>query len=183
MYAFKDIMLGGELNLKRGTWLRDIVVEYIYTKYQSGPYNHDRTQNISDHVAGMDDYYNHSTYTGWQHWGQVIGNPLYRSPIYNTNGHIRIYDNRFCALHLGASGRPTRHLEYRVLATYQEGWGTYAYPFTKRHHNISFLTEATYGLGKGWKVTAAYAMDFGSRQMLGHNAGMQITVSKSGLLK
>lgn len=183
MYAFKDIMLGGELNLKRGTWLRDIVVEYLYTKYQSGPYNHDRTQNISDHVAGMDDYYNHSTYTGWQHWGQVIGNPLYRSPIYNTNGHIRIYDNRFWALHLGASGRPARRIEYRVLATYQEGWGTYADPFTKRHHNISFLTEATYGLGKGWKATAAYAMDFGSRQMLGHNAGMQITVSKSGLLK
>ena len=34
-YDFKDIMLGGELNLKNGTWLRNVVLEYLYTKYQS----------------------------------------------------------------------------------------------------------------------------------------------------
>lgn len=55
-------MLGAELNLKRGTWLRNVVFEYLYTKYQSGPYNHDHTVNIADHLAGVDDYYNHGTY-------------------------------------------------------------------------------------------------------------------------
>lgn len=183
MYAFKDIMLGGELNLKHGTWLRNIVVEYLYTKYQSGPYNHDRTQNISDHVSGVDDYYNHGTYTGWQHWGQVMGNPLYRSPIYNTNGNIRVADNRFWALHLGFDGTPARCVGYRVLATYQEGWGTYTEPFARRHHNVSFLAETAYSFRHGWKATAAYGMDFGSRKMLGHNAGVQITLSKSGILR
>lgn len=183
MYALRDIMLGGELNLKDGTWLRDVVVEYIYTKYQSGPYNHDRTQNISDHVAGVDDYYNHSTYTGWQHWGQVMGNPLYRSPIYNTDGSISVADNRFWALHLGADGRPAARLGYRILATYQVGWGTYKKPFVRKHHNVSFLTEANYRFGHGWKATAAYGMDFGSSRMLGHNAGLQLTLSKSGVLK
>lgn len=82
-------MLGTELNFKYGKWLRNVVVEYLYTKYQSGPYNHDRTINIPDHLSGTDDYYNHGTFTGWQHWGQVIGNPLYRSPIYNDNGKSR----------------------------------------------------------------------------------------------
>ena len=183
MYSLKDMMLGAELNLKYGTWLRDIVFEYIYTKYQSGPYNHDRTQNISDHLSGVDDYYNHSVYTGWQHWGQVIGNPLFRSPIYNTNGVIDVRDNRFWALHLGISGAPTERLAYRILGTYQEGWGTYEKPFTRRHHNISFLTEASYRFSHGWKATLGYAMDFGSRQMLGHNAGAQITISKSGVFK
>ena len=182
-YALKDMMLGAELNLKYGTWLRDIVIEYIYTKYQSGPYNHDRTQHISDHISGIDDYYNHSVYTGWQHWGQVMGNPLYRSPLYNTDGIIDVRDNRFWALHLGVGGAPTERLAYRVLATYQEGWGTYEKPFTRRHHNISFLTEASYRFSHGWKTTLGYAMDFGSRQMLGHNAGAQITVSKSGVFK
>ena len=67
MYSLKDMMLGAEFDMKYGTWLRSLVFEYIYTKYQSGPYNHDRTQNIGDHIAGMDDYYNHSIYTGWQH--------------------------------------------------------------------------------------------------------------------
>ena len=182
-YALRDMMLGAEFNLKYGRWLRDIVVEYIYTKYQSGPYNHDRTQNISDHIAGMDDYYNHSVYTGWQHWGQVMGNPLFRSPIYNPNGIIDVRDNRFWALHLGIGGAPTERLAYRALATYQTGWGTYENPFTHKHHNVSFLAEGTYSFNNGWKATLGYAMDFGSQQMLGHNAGAQITVSKTGLLK
>lgn len=29
-----------------------------------------------------------------------------------------------------------------------------------------------------WQLKAGYAMDFGSEKMLGHNAGMQITISK-----
>lgn len=183
LYDLKDIMLGGELELKYGRWLRHIVAEYIYTKYQSGPYNHDHTQNISDQIAGMDNYYNHGIYPGWQHWGQVIGNPLYRSPIYNTDGQLKIYNNRFVAWHLGIDGAPTSRLAYRALATYQEGWGTYTVPFNRKHHNISFLAESSYRFNKGWKLTAAYAMDFGSRMMLGHNAGGQITISKTGLIK
>jgi hypothetical protein len=120
MYALKDIMLGAELKLKYGTWLRGLVVEYIHTKYQSGPYNHDRTANIPDHVAGQDDYYNHSFYTGWQHWGQVMGNPLYQSPIYNTDGRIYVKDNRFVAYHLGVEGQPLN------------GWGIGCWPLTRR---------------------------------------------------
>lgn len=181
MYSLRDMMFGGEFHMKYGTWLRNIVLEYIYTKYQSGPYNHDRTQNISDHVAGLDDYYNHTVYPGWQHWGQVMGNPLFRSPIYNTDGNINVRDNRFGALHLGISGQPTERLDYRLLGTYQEGWGTYDIPFTRKHHNISFLVETGYRFNHGWKARLGYAMDFGSQQMLGHNAGAQLTISKSGV--
>lgn len=182
LYSLKDIMLGAEVNIKYGTWLRNIVFEYIYTKYQSGPYNHDRTQNISDHIAGIDDYYNHSTFTGWQHWGQVIGNPLYRSPIYNDNGKIEVNDNRFVALHLGVNGSPSERLDYRILATWQKGWGTYPNPFTKPHHNVSFMAEATWHFDHNWQLKGAYGMDFGSKKMLGHNYGGQITVTKTGLL-
>ena len=182
MYSLKDIMLGFELNLKYSRWLKNVVLEYLYTKYQSGPYNHDRTSGIADHIAGTDDYYNHSIYPGWQHWGQVIGNPLYRSPIYNNDGCIDIRNNRFIAYHLGFDGQPTRRLGYRILGTYQKGWGTYSNPFTKKHHNVSFLVEGHYDFPHQWQLKAGYAMDFGSEKMLGHNAGMQITISKRGLL-
>ena len=183
LYKLKDIMLGTELHMKYGSWLRNVVVEYVYTKYQSGPYNHDHTINIPDHVAGVDDYYNHGNYAGWQHWGQVIGNPLYRSPIYNTDGKLEVKDNRFSAWHLGISGQPSSRFDYRALATYQTGWGTYNRPFTKPHHNVSFMVEGNYHFRHGWKATAAYGMDFGSTRMLGHNAGMQLTVSKTGVFK
>lgn len=182
LYSFKDIMLGTELNFKYGKWLRNVVVEYLYTKYQSGPYNHDRTINIPDHLSGTDDYYNHGTFTGWQHWGQVMGNPLYRSPIYNDNGKIEVLDNRFIAYHLGFDGQPTDRFGYRALVTYQKGWGTYNEPFTKKHHNVSFLVEGNYAFNHGWAMKAGYGMDFGSNQMLGHNAGFQLTVSKKGNL-
>lgn len=179
VYDFKDWLLGAEVNMKYGTWLRDLVFEYIYTKYQSGPIYHDHTQGRVDHISGQDNYYNHYIFSGWQHWGQVMGNPLYRSPIYNTDGQIRVEDNRFMAFHLGLQGRPAERFGYRVLATYQEGFGTYDAPYSKKHHNVSFMVEGAYDLPHGWKVTGAYGMDFG--HILGHNVGGQITISKSGI--
>ena len=181
-YALKDMMLGVEMNLKYGRWLRNIVLERLYTKYQSGPYNHDHTVNIADHLAGMDDYYNHSIYPGWQHWGQVMGNPLYRSPIYNEDGKIEVKDNRFVAYHLGFDGWPSERVGYRALVSYQKGWGRYADPFTKKHHNVSFLVEGDCRVSRQWLARMGYGMDFGSTQMLGHNAGVQITVVYRGMV-
>ena len=180
LYDLKDIMLGLELNFHNGTWLRDVVVEYLHTKYQSGPIYHDRTPTMSDHIAGRDDYYNHYIYPGWQHWGQVMGNPLYRSSIYNTNGSLYLENTRFVAYHLGFDGQPTDRLSYRALFTYQEGWGTYKQPYTRKHHNVSFLVEGNYHLPHGWQVKAGYGMDFG--HILGSNAGFQLTITKSGAL-
>lgn len=181
LYDLKDMLLGLELNMKYGTWLRAVVFEYIYTKYQSGPVYHDHTPSLSDHISGKDNFYNHYIYTGWQHWGQTMGNPLYRSPIYNTDGVIDFKDNRFMALHLGVGGRPSTRLAYRLMATYQEGLGTYDQPYTKKHHNVSAMLEAAYRLPQGWLIKGAYGMDMGG--LLGHNYGAQLTVSKSGLFK
>lgn len=181
LYKLKDNMIGFELNIHYGRWLRDIVIEHLYTKYQSGPYNHDHTRNIPDHMAGMDDYYNHANFTGWQHWGQVVGNPLYKSPIYNEDGTIYMTNTRFNAWHLGFDGQPTERLGYRVLVSYQDGLGTYGIPYDDIHHNVSFLVEANYLFPHGWQLTAGYGMDFGA--ILGHNAGLQMTIAKKGLLK
>ncbi|MDD3388068.1 MAG: hypothetical protein PHU58_06335, partial [Prevotella sp.] len=179
LYDFKDIMLGAELNLKYGSWLRNIVVEYLYTKYQSGPVYHDHSAGRSDHIGGKDDYYNHYIFTGWQHWGQAIGNPLYTSPIYNSDGRIIFKNNRFVAWHLGFDGQPSERLGYKVLATYQTGWGSYADPFTQKEHNVSFLVEANYQLPHNWNVRGAFGADFG--RILGNNVGAQLTISKTGI--
>ena len=184
LYDFKDWMLGTELQFKYGTWLRHIVFEYLYTKYQSGPIYHDHTPGLKDHVAGMDNFYNHYIYPGWQHWGQVMGNPLYRSPLYNDDGSIEVLDNRFTALHLGLDGG-YNDFSYRLLATWQQGVGTYHHPFTRSHHNLSVLLEGiwqpTKGALRGWTLSAAYGMDLGA--ILGNNYGLQITVARHGLFK
>lgn len=184
LYDFKDIMLGAELRMKYDRWVNSVVFEYIYSKYQSGPIYHDHTSTIPDHIGGKDNFYNHGIYTGWQHWGQVMGNPLYRSPIYNSDGTISVQDNRFMAFHLGVDGRPLERFTYRLLASWQEGLGTYDGPYDKKHHNVSFLVEGEYAFGgkllKGWSVRGGYAMDFGG--ILGNNFGFQLTVAKAGLI-
>lgn len=181
VYDIKDLLLGFEFNKKYGTWLRDIVFEYLYTKYQSGPVYHDHTPSMSSHISGRDNFYNHYIYTGWQHWGQALGNPLYHSPIYNEDGTIEFKNNRFWAFHLGVSGSPTEKLSYRLMATYQKGFGTYTMPYRKPHSNVSTMLEVNYRLPKGWSLKGAYGMDMGG--LLGHNYGAQLTVAKKGVFK
>lgn len=180
-YDLKDIMLGAEFKLKSVAWLNAVVVEYLYTKYQSGPLYHDRTRHLSDHIAGRDNYYNNYVQAGWQHWGQVMGNPLYRSPLYNKEGQLEVTNNRFWAWHVGIAGDPLTGLHYRLLATWQRGWGTYALPFEDPQRNMSLMAEASYQFSQrqgldGWAVKAAVGMDHG--QILGNNTGMQLTISK-----
>lgn len=184
LYDLKDIMLGAELNLKQGRWLRDIVLEYLYTEYQSGPIYHDHNPNASDHIGGNDNYYNHSIFPGWQHWGQVMGNPLYLSPIYNSDGTIQVKDNRFKAFHLGISGEPTVNTVYRILITWREGLGTYNIPYTKHKEQTSVLAEATYKFQsrqlKGWAVGASLGFDFGD--ITGDNNGVCVKITKKGII-
>ena len=181
IYKLKDMLLGVEIKLKNSRWISDIVAEYIYTKYQSGPIFHDHTLNISDHIGGNDNFYNHHIYTGWQHWGQVMGNPLYRSPIYNTTGRIEVENNRFMAFHLGIDGHPSPTLDYRLLATWQDGQGTYLNPYPSPRHNLSLMAEATYRFTanplRGCSIKAAFGLDHG--KIYGNNYGMQITISKT----
>lgn len=180
LYSLKDMMLGVDLELKDCNLLKKIVVEYLYTKYQSGPIYHDHTLSISDHIGGEDNYYNHNIYGAWQHWGQVMGNPLYRSPIYNQNGTINVEDNRFYAFHMGAMGNVSPNLDYRVLATYQKGFGTYSSPYVSPKENVSVMAQANYNFtsGKmaGVYVSCGVGADMGG--IYGDNFGAQLTIGK-----
>lgn len=181
LYDFKDIMLGIDLKWKYAKTINTLVFEYLYTKYQSGPIYHDHTPGRPEHISGSDGYYQHYIFNGWQHWGQVMGNPLYRSPIYNTDGVLQTENNRFMAFHIGVGGNPADNIGYRLLATWQEGLGTYDKPFYEKEHNISVMAEMNVQLKNNWAVTAACGMDFG--KILGNNKGIQITISKSGILR
>ena len=179
-YDFKDWLLGAELKLKQNRWLEGIVVEYLYSKYQGGPVYHDHTTNVDIQISGSDNYYNHHLFTGWQHWGQVMGNPLYLSPLYNDDGKIEVEYNRFKAWHLGFNGSPLDGLHYRVLATWQRSFGSYYYLPPTPVENVSLLAEASYALRNGWLVKGALAMDNG--KLRGESYGVQLSVIKTGII-
>lgn len=179
LFDMKDWLLGVELKLKDVSWLNTIVAEYLYTKYQSGAVYHDHTKTISDNICGRDNYYNHQIYTGWQHWGMVMGNPLYSSPLYNDNGKIEVANNRFVAWHLGLSGSPVDRLKYRLVATWQRGFGTYFNLFDNPRETLSLVAEANYNIAAGWYFKAAIGLDSG--KLYGDNLGIQLTIAKMGI--
>lgn len=182
MYSPKDIMVGAEWKYRKPWYVDNIVFEYIYTKYQSGPVYHDRTPQLSDHVAGRDNYYNHYFFTGWQHWGQVSGNPLYLSPIYNEDGKVETKANRFSAVHTGIGGTIIPSMKYRVLASWQSALGTYYNLYPTPKDNVSLLAEIVYSdfsmsKSKGWYVKAAFGLDNG--RLRGNNVAGQLTIAKN----
>ncbi len=178
LYPLKDIMVGAELRMKEFRWIDGAVIEFMNSRYQSGPIYHDHTRSISEHIGGRDGYYNHYLYAGWVHWGQVMGNPLYRSPIYNTDASLSVKDNRFYAWHFGLSGNLLSNLRYRVLCSWQKGWGTYSDPFLYPQENLSMMGEVTYqfkGNGLLTHCTIKLAGGFDKGELLGNNLGAQLT--------
>jgi len=178
VYPLKDIMLGADVHLKNFRWISDAAIEYLYTKYQSGPVYSERTPQIPDHIGGVDNYYNNGIAPGWQHWGQTLGNPFYISPIYNTTGRLLDFQcNRFTAWHIGVAGQPTKNLNYRLRASWQAGLGTYDHPFFESRTNMSLGIEANYQcdkLYKGLNIKAAFGIDRG--ELFGNNTGGTISL-------
>lgn len=177
LYPLKDIMLGTDVHLKHFRWISDAVVEYVYTKYQSGPIYSDRNNIITDHIGGVDNYYNNFLEPGWQHWGQTLGNPLYRSPIYNDDHKLDFQCNRFVAWHIGFSGQPTADLHYRVRGSWQEGLGRYDFPYINPKRNVSLGIEADYNAHQilsGLHIGVAFGFDRG--ELMGNNTGAAITL-------
>ena len=186
-YGWLDGLIGAELTLPQNPYVSSVVYEYMNTTYQAGAVYHDHTDAIPDQISGIDNYYNHNLYQGWQHWGQAIGNPLFHSPLYRNDGTLEFRGNRFRAHHMGISGNPTRNIDYRILYSYMENWGMYALPYTDKKYCSSFMAEVNYHLPKfkkvnleGWSVSAAFALDRGKE--IGNNTGAQITIRKCGLL-
>lgn len=184
-YGWRDGLIGIELGLPRNRFVSTVVYEYLGTSYQSGPVYHDQTAEIPDQISGVDNYYNHNIYPGWQHWGQAIGNPLYVSPLYRDDGTLNFNANRFKAHHIGLSGCPLDGLQYRVLYTHERALGTYADPFEKARTTHSLLAEANYAFTdkvrpafRGCSIGAAIGVDHGD--LLGDNFGVQLTLRKTG---
>lgn len=175
------------VNNRRGI-IDGAVVEYIDLTNQSGPMHwapgqFDLGYLLPNEATGSDDYYNNVSYNGYQVYGQSIGSPFVKSPIYNTDGYMRYTDNKIRGFHVGVSGHVTDDISYRLLASYRKSWGTSLVPSLERTHSTSMLVEGRYDLKavRGLAVKVQVAFDKGS--LLGDNVGGLVTVSYDGVLK
>jgi hypothetical protein len=149
-------------------YVRKAVVEYFQSTNQSGPLHYDggdypehMRREITDKVTGNDEYYNHNCYDSYTHYGMTPGIALITSPIYNKGGETRFLDNRVKAWHLGVSGEITNHISYLAKGSYREGWGTYDFPLSNKHHSFDAMVQGTYSIGP-WQFGAACAFDKGN---------------------
>lgn len=184
-HAWKDMLLGVEVEFPKNPFVKKFVYEYINTKDQSGSVYWDHTPEIPSQVSGADDYYSHELFTGWQTWGMGQGNPLIISPIYNTPGEYFSYsffNNRIKGHHIGFEGSPIPDLDYRVLLTFTRSWGSYAFPARDIRHNFNGLLELDYHPHQlpGWNARLGLGIDGG--KLLGNSFGAMLTISKSGWL-
>lgn len=175
-YGWKDGLWGAEITLPENPFVSEFVYEYLYSKDQTGPVYHDSDKWVPDQISGSDDYYNHGVYSGWQHWGMAIGNPLFVSPIYNSNGSLYFRSNRLIAHHIGFTGYPTSELKYRILFSHARHWGTYSNPLEDVKYNMNGLAEVTYAPVKlkNWAFTLALAAD--KSDYIGNSLGGMLTV-------
>lgn len=182
-YGWKDALWGIEAKLPSNRFVSKVVGEFVYMKDQTGSVNHDWSPEVPEQVSGRDNYYNHYLYSAWQNWGMSIGTPLAISPIYNVNHHLAIYNTRFIAYHLGLEGNPIKSLNWRMLLTFSQNWGTYIYPFAEVLNNCSGLVELHYAPEKlkGWFGEIGVAWDSGS--LLGKSFGAMLTIGKTGFIK
>ena len=180
-YDWKDFLWGMEIELPTNRFLSNVVIERIFTEDQSGCVYHDHTTNLPTQLSGTDDYYNHSIYGGWHHWGQTIGNPTIISPIYNNNHQIHFENNRIKAYHIGINGNPSASIHYKMLYTYIQSRGTYAKPNIDPISEKCFLAEITYkpSFLSGYSLTGAYGYNNGA--LIGKSHGGTFTIKKTGI--
>lgn len=181
-YGWKDGLWGIEVQLPKNPIVSTFVYEYLNSKDQTGSVFNNTSESIPEQVSGRDFYYDHYIYSGWEHWGMGIGNPLAISPIYNKNHLIAFLDTRLTAHHFGIAGNPSKEFDYRILMSFSRNWGSYGKPYPEVLNNFNGLLEVCYKPHKlkGWKASLGVAMDGG--QLLGKSFGVMLTIGKSGFI-
>lgn len=181
---WRDGLLGIDLTLPKNRWVDRVVWEGLASDHQAGPIQYEWFDATFPgiQISACDNYYNHSFYGAWQHWGQGMGHPLLPGPAYNADHSIRFQSNRMRAHHIGIGGSPTEEWAYRLKLSVARHWGTYQSPLKEVTWQTSGLAEVTWkpSAWEGWSFSGAVAADRGG--LIGNSLGGMITIRKEGIL-
>ncbi len=112
------------ISRKEPVLLKNLVVEFLHTRHQSGP---DIKNGVYRHRSGRDNYMNHSMYrSGFTYFGNVMGTPFFYPVVVNENGVSQgIENNRVIAYYLAGSGNLTKVLVWQLTGSYSFNYGHY----------------------------------------------------------
>lgn len=184
-YGFRrnwfDGLFGLQFDMPENWPVRQAVLEVLNTRGQCGPVYRAKSRDyIKEGVDGRDGFYTNEIYDSYSYYGQNAGNPVLVSPMYNSDGDLRLKSNRVLAYHIGIEGSAGPQIDWKLMATRSTHWGTYEVPFQESENITSLLLGAYYWLGGtySWKIGLELAADKDSGSLLGNNKGIMISISK-----
>jgi hypothetical protein len=125
----QDALTGIELQFNEPVifGIDGVVYEFLYTKWQAGPFRRDDEDERGGFpFQGNENYYNNGVYqTGWAYNRMTIGNPLFIP----REDNLGIENNRIVAHHLGASFQFSE-LNLFMKATISRNYGNWGNPFS-----------------------------------------------------
>lgn len=167
-----DGVYGLEYKSASPAWIDGAVVEYLDFTNQGGPLLWDIRDNPTTAMdpdgkaTGADDYYNNFMYNGWANYGQSIGSPIFKAPVYNRDGYLRYIDNHLRGFHVGIQGSvmTVPGLSWRFICAWKQSNGT---PHDLRADmksvtSVSAQAEWKLPSVKGLTISAQLAFDAGS---------------------
>lgn len=172
----EDGLWGASVKLPGFRLLNHLVVEYVSTTDQNGPW-HDLDGVI---YGGLDGYYRSGTTpNGWSYKGMTIGNPWLSSPRYDENGSVAI-DNNVIRLYYFSGKGMIRRFDYRLTLAYSENYGVTSpiYEDCKKQFSWQLETSTSVNRLKNIKLNLGISGDHGT--MYGNNIAVLIGFSYSG---
>ena len=148
---------------KRLDWITDALVEFQYTRSQSGE-AHDRPEYRS----------------GWTHYGRVLGTSLFlfdpsliKTGSYAV-GNSPVWNNRLVAFHAACSGYLLKdeRYPYKLMLTGTRTWGTYLRPVEPANQIYTGFMGEVDGVLKFARITYGLFADFGD--VSGNHFGAQV---------
>lgn len=179
-FTNRDALLGIYLKrLDKKAWLQAVLLEYYYTKYQSGTLTGPKPEGGI--YTGKDNYFNNSVYrSGWTHYGNTVGTPLFTPSNDKAGVAHGIMNNRIVALHGGIYGYILQNCSYKMLLTYSQNYGTYSAKIDSVETQMSGYLEVVYSVKKiAADISLGIASDFAG-SYLTKNTGVFIKISTHG---
>jgi hypothetical protein len=144
------------IHLKRNEdfpYLSEVVYEWMNTF----------GQGYNSTTGSAQDYFNDQTYrSGFTHFAQMMGSPLFVPKLNTEGGAAGFPNNRIRMHHLGLKGGLLTNLDWKLMLTFSNNQGSYDAAFPATVGQFSFLSELNYQLPHlPLQVSAAVAGDSG----------------------
>lgn len=171
-----DGLWGLSARIPKFNILSHLVIEYLSTTDQSGPWNE------LDGViwGGQDGYYTNGLIpNGWSNQGMTIGNPWITSPKFNKDGSLSTQNNTVRLYYFSGKGK-IKAVDYRLTLAYSKNYGFTKpiYPEDKKQFSWQFEVFSPLRLVKNTTLNMAISEDYGS--VYGNNLNLILGITYSG---